>query len=239
MSRALATKVLPLTCIAALIGITANAPSHTGATAPVLISPPPLPMPEATPPKQDDYAELPTLVLTDLIKRPVGPEGLEFSDHVKALEGQRIKVTGFMIHTDWADRTTFMLADYPSNVSEREFGACDDLPPMQLFVKTPPGKETGFQRGVLQLVGTLRLGPADEPYDRRSFIRLEVDPDLKTWHVSPQVVSRWSEAELAQYKALCVQQNRISCTSCALMTDPKAPAFVSPTTTINTRKNKL
>ena len=197
-------------------------------------------MPAANPPADEpDFSSLPELSLSNLIKRPVGPLGLEFSDQIKQLDGQRVQVTGFMIHTDWADRSVFMMSDYPSNVSEREFGSCDDLPPMQLFVKVPPGMQSGVQRGVLHLAGTLRLGPADEPYDRRSFIRLELDPALNNWHVSQKVVSAWSEKQRSRYKDLCAQQSRISCTSCARMSDPRTPLSVSPTTNINTRKNKL
>ena len=241
MSLALTAKILPLACVSSLIGVFAYLPSRTQVRS-EQISPAPSPALagiETQAPQPPDLSGLPELELTDLIKRPVGPLGLELSDHVKELEGKHVRVTGFMVHTDWADQTSFMLAGYPSNVSEREFGPCDDLPPIQLFVKLPGGVKSGFQRGVLVLAGTLRTGSAEETNDRRSFLRLELDPDLKNWHVTPKIVSAWSEEIRSQYQFLCAQQTRITCASCSLPADPQAPAFVSPTSTINTRKNKL
>jgi hypothetical protein len=241
MSRSLVTKVIPLACISALIGILAYAPSATQALPPSvepLAKPATEPFAESL--VQPDYSGLPRLSLADLVRRPVGPAGLEFSEHVKSLEGQKVQVTGFMVHTDWADQTTFMLSDYPSNVSEREFGGSDDLPPLQLFVKLPAGKIAGFQRGVLSLAGTLRLGPADEAYERRSFLRLELDPAVQSWHVSPKTVAGWSEQTRQQYLALASLQRRISCASCTLPPEPEpqATSSASSNSPINTRKNK-
>lgn len=239
MSASTTAKILPLLCVTSLIGVFSYLPSRTQARSPQNVPAPAAAASEnpATPPP--DLSDIPELALNDLIKRPAGPLGLELSDDVKSLEGKRIKVTGFMVHTDWADPSTFILANYPSNISEREFGPSDDLPPVQLFVKLPESMKTGFQRGVLQLAGTLRLGSAEEPYDRRSFLRLEIDPELKNWHATPKLVSSWSEPVRRQYEALSKLQGRISCTNCAVPTTAAQVAdFVSPTTTINTRKHQ-
>lgn len=229
MTRAAFTKIIPLGCfsfLACLANSLSTRPSYQAAAARLA--------PEV---EVDPFTEWPVLNLENIIKKPVGPLGCEFTDEVKSLEGRQVRVTGFMVHTDWADRTTALVVSYPANISEREFGPCDDLPPTPLYVKVPALQFKGFQRGVLSLAGTLRLGSAEEPYDHRSFIRLELDPRVENWHVSPKTFSEWTPRERDNYLALSRQQQRISCASCGLMTDPTT-TFVSPTTTINTRKSK-
>lgn len=112
------------------------------------------------------------------IFKPVGDLGLEYTAETLALRDQRVRLSGFMVHRCISGITgQFMLTTRPVTLHEREMATADDLPLGTVFVilsESEAGFETPFVPGPLELVGTLRLGPREEPGDRVSHVRLEV-----------------------------------------------------------------
>jgi hypothetical protein len=111
----------------------------------------------------------------DLYRMPVGPMGLEPSDKLLALNGQRVRMTGFMVDYDGPLPGAFMFSPLPVNLSEEEEGQADDLPASAVFVHLPAeyaAKAVPFHPGPVEIVGRLELGAHDEANGRRSFVRV-------------------------------------------------------------------
>jgi hypothetical protein len=126
------------------------------------------------PPLPEGVAEL---KFSDLYKMPVGPRGLELTEKVRALDGRRVRVLGFMVRQAKSDPGLLMLAPYELTTNEVEFGASDDLPPSLIFVVVPKYDDVAvpFTPGPLLLTGTLEVGRREEPDGRFSEIRLKLD----------------------------------------------------------------
>lgn len=120
--------------------------------------------------------------LRTLFRKPVGPRGLEYSDYARALDGQRVRVSGYMVRFDRVQWGQFMLTTSPVTVADREFGPADELPPDTLFVGLPESLQTVIlhRPGPFSIVGTLRLTETETVDGRRYFARLEVsETDLR------------------------------------------------------------
>jgi hypothetical protein len=112
---------------------------------------------------------------------PIGDRGLEFSAALRALDGQRVRIVGFMVRQAAPTPGVLLLAPQPAQVDELEYGACDDLPPqvLRVFVPLPTGTQVPLTAGALMLTGRLELGAQAEPDGRNSFVRLRLDaPEL-------------------------------------------------------------
>ena len=131
----------------------------------------------ALPPLTDGTQEF---ALTNLWVRPIGPKGLEFTAAAKSLEGQRVRVTGFMVRQMQPTPWTFLLTSLPLSLHEREYGYCDDLPAGTLLVSVPRHLPPvlPYERGMLSVTGKLSLGNREEPDGRISTARLNVEPPL-------------------------------------------------------------
>jgi len=119
------------------------------------------------------------IAFSEFYKSPVGPQGLEFTDKVRALAGQRVRLLGFMVRQGIPAPGVMILAPYAMTTSEGDFGLCDDFPPSVVFVPVPKYADIAvpFRRGPLLLTGRLELGPHEEPDGRISHIRLLLDPE--------------------------------------------------------------
>jgi hypothetical protein len=124
-----------------------------------------------------DVGEPAELLLTDLFVRPVGPRALEYTERTKSLDGRKVRVRGYMVLRSSLVAGYFMLAHTPLIQHDAEMGPCDDLPPGTLFV-TIQGMESRVlphEGGLVEVVGTLRLGTREESDGRISSVRLELD----------------------------------------------------------------
>lgn len=128
-------------------------------------------------------AHVTELRFQDLYRLPAGPAGLEFSDLVRRLDGQRVRVLGFMVRQQRASAGVMLLAPFPLVTSENEYGLCDDLPANVIFVAVPKYADIAvpFTPGPLLLTGTLTLGAREEPDGRVSHLRLVLDPEQVAW----------------------------------------------------------
>lgn len=119
-----------------------------------------------------------TLTLDRLYENPVGPYGLEPTADLLGLAGKRVRIAGFMVAEQEPLPGQFKLALLPVKLAEREDGPADDLPAATVFVHLSPANAQRFVKfnpGVLEVVGTLDVGPREEPDGRVSQVRLVLD----------------------------------------------------------------
>jgi hypothetical protein len=109
--------------------------------------------------------------------RPTGPRGLVYSEKLRRLHGQRVRVLGHMVRRHGAPPGTLLLTPYPMQLHDGEYGLADDLPPSTLFVTVPDtSTEVPFTPGLLLLTGRLEIGGREEPDGRFSAVRMTLDP---------------------------------------------------------------
>ncbi|MCI0586301.1 MAG: hypothetical protein L0323_05620 [Planctomycetes bacterium] len=118
------------------------------------------------------------LRFSDLFETPVGPRGLRYTETVRRLAGERVRMLGYMVRQDLPSPGVFLFSPLPVQLHERETGHADDLPAatMHVFVPRDRDKVVPFTPGPLLLTGTLALGPREEPDGRTSNLRLFLDP---------------------------------------------------------------
>jgi hypothetical protein len=132
------------------------------------------------PPRPDAPVGVTDLEFSDFFG-PIGDRGLEMSAKLSALNGQRVRLVGFMVRQVLSTPGVLLLAPQPIQTDEIEYGACDDLPPqvVRVFAPLAPGTPVPLTPGPLLLTGRLELGAQAEPDGRNSFIRLRLDsPEL-------------------------------------------------------------
>jgi len=126
-----------------------------------------------------------------IFKLPVGPRGLELTDKVRALNGQRVRVLGFMVRQAKSNPGMLMLAPYELSTNEVEYGASEDLPPSIIFVEVQKYEDVSvpYTPGPLLLTGTLEIGRREEADGRYSELRLKLDPPLSPQPAAPSLPS--------------------------------------------------
>ena len=107
--------------------------------------------------------------------RPVSAR-LQPSDKLLALDGQRVRIQGFMARMEEGPAGAFYLASRPVSCDEGGAGT-GDLPPDAVLVVVPwsGGAEIPFVAGPLEVVGVLRLGAATRQDVSPSRIRIVLD----------------------------------------------------------------
>ncbi len=121
------------------------------------------------------------LDLLDLFVHPIGPEGMEFSEKTRSLDGKRVVVEGYMVRQELPYGKRFLLTTRPVILEEDEMGPGDDLPPQTIFCFLPDNlaMTVVYTPARLRLTGTLRLGHREEPDNMVSFVRLLLEPPEK------------------------------------------------------------
>ena len=120
------------------------------------------------------------LKFRDFFKLPVGPRGLEVTPRLRSLDGQRVRVVGYMVRQDSVLGVTglLVLAPLPVTMGEEDESFADDLPPAAVYAHLAGAQKTlrlPFMPGLLALTGTLQLGAQAESDGRRSNVRLLLD----------------------------------------------------------------
>lgn len=117
----------------------------------------------------------------DLFKMPIGPTGLEASEKLRAADGARVRVVGFMVQQQPAARGGFLLSPLPVAIGDEDEGLADDLPPGLIFVDLTQAADQAIPHmsGLIQISGILRVGAREDAGTQRiSFVQLI--PDSKT-----------------------------------------------------------
>jgi len=87
--------------------------------------------------------------------QPVGSRGLAFSDALRAADGRRIHLVGYMASQEQPAPERFLLTPRPMRLSEHADGHADDLPPATVLVLLDPGQRN---RVVVHQAGAIALG---------------------------------------------------------------------------------
>ncbi len=143
------------------------------------------------PPRPPAPTGVTDLEFSEFFSPVVGDRGLEVTDKLRDLAGQRVRLVGFMVRQSLPTPGVLLLAPQPVQVDEVEYGACDDLPPqiVRVFVPLTAGAQVPLTPGPLLLSGTLEVGQQPEPDGRNSFIRLRLDAPGLTPHIAARPVA--------------------------------------------------
>ena len=144
------------------------------------------------PPRPPAPAGVTDLEFSEFFAPIVGDRGLELTDKIRALHGQKVRLLGFMVRQALPTPGVLLFAPQPIQVDEVEYGNCDDLPPqvVRTFVPLPAGVQVPLAAGALLLTGTLEIGQRSEIDGRNSLLRLRLDtPELTPHTRSRPVVS--------------------------------------------------
>jgi hypothetical protein len=117
------------------------------------------------------------LKFTEFFKTPVGPYGLEPTDKLKALQGKKVRIAGYMAIREKEVPGRFILAGAPVNIEDDEAGFAD-LPATHVWVFLPYAPDRAVPRvhRPLLLTGTLEIGNREEKGENAiSFVRLSLD----------------------------------------------------------------
>lgn len=120
------------------------------------------------------------LKFRDFFEMPVGPRGLVMTPKLLALDGQRVRILGYMARQEEPHPGFFLLAPVPVGVAEASDGMADDLPASTLFVHLPPrhAREVApYRPGLVLVTGVLSVGNREEADGRISIARLQLDED--------------------------------------------------------------
>ena len=118
------------------------------------------------------------LKFSDFFVSPVGKRGLEVTDKLRQLDGQRVRMLGYMVHQEEPPPGRLLLAPMPAQIHEHDNGLADDLPASMVYVSVPtlPNDSVPFAPGLMLLTGTLSVGNRAEADGRVSIARLALDP---------------------------------------------------------------
>ena len=118
------------------------------------------------------------LKFSEFFVTPVGPRGLEVTDKLADLNGQRVRMLGYMVEQHGAVAGQFLFAGRPLQLHDHDSAFADDLPPAVVHVRVPTciDREVPYVPGPMLLTGILNIGHREEPDGRMSLVRLDLDP---------------------------------------------------------------
>ena len=118
------------------------------------------------------------LKFSEFFVMPIGSRGLELTDKLRRLDGQRVRILGYMVRQEESPAGSFLLSPFPVQVHDHDNGLADDLPPSTLHVTSPSHREQAipYTPQLMLLTGTLNVGNRTELDGRISPARLTLDP---------------------------------------------------------------
>ncbi len=118
------------------------------------------------------------LAFRDFYRLPVGPRGLEPNARLLALDGQRVRITGYMAALADAPPGLLILSAVPVRLGDEDESFADDLPPAAVYVHlVDTDVVVPLHRQLLTLTGRLQIGPLAEADGRLSFVRLILEAE--------------------------------------------------------------
>ena len=142
-----------------------------GAEAPAAIAKRTMPL---VPPLPAGVTEL---KFSDFFVLPVGTRGLQLTDKLLHLDGQRVRILGCMVREEAGSPGRFLLAPFPVQLHEHDSKFADDLPPstVHVFVPASGGQPVPYTPKLLLLTGLVSVGSREEADGRISVVRLTLD----------------------------------------------------------------
>ncbi len=147
------------------------------------------PTTDAIPPLPAGVTEL---KFSEFFVSPIGERGLTLTDKLRGLDGQRVRVLGYMARQEQPVPGMFLFSAIPVRLNEEHYGLADDLPAATLFVSMPKNRDQVVPHapGLMLLTGTLSVGNREEADGRISTVRLALEvPESagkKNSHSSPK-----------------------------------------------------
>lgn len=157
------------------LGLTAMAAYAGGEQAHIAMPPAPYAVKGKVPPAPHGVTDL---KFNELFNMPVGPKGLEPSEKRTGLEGQRVRMVGYVANAEEPSPGMFILTPIPVVLGDEDEKLVDDLPPTAVFVHLSPAfaKKTAPNfAGLIQLTGRLEGGTQEEADGHVSTTRLYLD----------------------------------------------------------------
>ncbi|MDE2594145.1 MAG: hypothetical protein KGL57_07885 [Burkholderiales bacterium] len=114
----------------------------------------------------------------EMFKMPVGPKGLEPSDKLSTLSGQRVRMVGYVANAEEPTPGLLILSPLPVVLGDEDEKLVDDLPPTAVFVHLSSAyakQATPNYSGLVQLTGRLEVGAQEEADGHVSATRLVLD----------------------------------------------------------------
>lgn len=99
------------------------------------------------------------------------------SEALRRADGQRVRLTGFMVQQEIPTSGRFMLSPRPVQMSEHADGDADDLPLALATVYLDAEQQdwiVPYTRGLIALTGQLEVGRFEEADGRVSWVRLRL-----------------------------------------------------------------
>jgi hypothetical protein len=133
-----------------------------------------------------DALPAPPAGVTDLVFAeffgPIGDRGLEYSAKLRALDGQTVRLVGYMIREPDRAPGLFRLAAWPLAIDTKGPCATDNAPPsaVHVFVSAGASRLVPYRPGRLVLLGRLEIGPRVEADGRNSVVRLILEHATST-----------------------------------------------------------
>jgi hypothetical protein len=120
------------------------------------------------------------LKFRDFFKLPVGPRGLEPTPLLRSLDGQQVRIVGYMVRQGRSNPATglLVLVPLPVTLDDEDESLADDLPVTAVYVHLADAQRQQrlpHMAGLMALTGRLQLGAQAEPDGRRSMLRLLLD----------------------------------------------------------------
>ena len=136
-------------------------------------------------------ASITELKFAEFFTMPIGPRGLVASAKLLALSGKSVRLVGYMARAEKPVPGMFILTPLPVSLGDEDESLSDDLPASSVFVHLDAANEKtlSYYPGLLQLTGTLLLGPFEELDGHVSTVRLQLDAALTQVLLSKQAVS--------------------------------------------------
>jgi len=130
------------------------------------------------------------LKFRDFFKLPIGPRGLAPSERLLSLDGQPVRITGYIAHQDgaFAAPGIALLTPLPVSLGDEDESFADDLPAATLYVHLADplaARAVPYRPGLVAVSGTLQVGAKPEADGRVSFVRLLLDADASQRLVAP------------------------------------------------------
>lgn len=119
----------------------------------------------------------PLLNFGDLLHYPIGPQGLEIAPRAQSMQGQNVRLRGYMVKSEEDPIGQFYLAPVPIQLSEHADGPANDLPASAVLVMLDPSQANWavpHKAGVLVLEGKLLLGRQEDAEGTVSWLQLQL-----------------------------------------------------------------
>lgn len=121
------------------------------------------------------------LPFADFYARPIGPRGLQPTAALRKADGQRVRLTGYVVSRDEPGADYLLFAARPVALSDHADGEADDLPAATVAVMLPTADTPKPPSGrLLRLTGILHVGRAEHADGRVSWVQLRLDHSAAT-----------------------------------------------------------